>query len=86
MKWLNTTKEGSQTIHWIATTPFGVIRICSDGNRAMCVKHPVEEYPDVGTEFESVDEAKKNAESYYNKAVVSAYTDYLDAAFQGSPE
>lgn len=73
MKWLNTSKEGDRTENWLATTPFGNIRVCSNGHKAMITNHPSEDCDLIGTEFSSVGEAKQNAENHYRASLNQAH-------------
>lgn len=81
MKWTNITKEGDRTINWVASTPFGDIRICSNGHRAMCIKHPAEDCTLIGAEFTTVAEAQRQALVHYQEALDIALVDSKHVEF-----
>lgn len=59
-------REGTRTHNWSASTAFGTIRVCFDGNRAMCVAHPVTS-PIIGLSVPTVEEVLHKAEvAYFN--------------------
>jgi hypothetical protein len=65
-------REGSKAINHTVETPFGTIRVCSNGSRAMCTNHPVRKCDAVGREFDSVEEAIQNASRLYVSALQEA--------------
>lgn len=66
-----TREDTARSETWTTNTPFGVIRVCSNGVKAMCIAHPSHANC-IGVEMESVDACKLNAEILYRDAIDNA--------------